>query len=88
MPKNEALRSIGDWTAHDIAMRALKEPDALPCADPSLMRALDTGSGRPISRQLVVRAEAWRPFRAYAAMHLWASDAEMEAARLVAKARR
>ncbi|GLS44733.1 DNA-3-methyladenine glycosylase family protein [Methylobacterium brachythecii] len=84
----KALRGIGDWTAHYIAMRALKEPDAFPSADIGLMRALDTGSGRPTPKQMLARAEAWRPYRAYAAMHLWASDAEMEAARLLAKAER
>ncbi|MCE4224623.1 DNA-3-methyladenine glycosylase 2 family protein [Methylobacterium sp. C25] len=84
----KALRGIGDWTAHYIAMRALKEPDALPAGDIGLMRALDAGSGRPSPRQLLTRAEAWRPFRAYAAMHLWARDAQMETARLTAKANR
>lgn len=82
------LRGIGAWTAHYIAMRALREADALPAADIGLLRALDTGSGRPTPADLIVRAEGWRPWRAYAAMHLWASDAEREAARVEAKTRR
>ncbi|TXN22710.1 DNA-3-methyladenine glycosylase [Methylobacterium sp. WL9] len=76
------LRGIGDWTAHYIAMRALKEADALPAGDIGLMRALDAGSGRPTPRELLARAEVWRPYRAYAAMHLWARDAEREAAKV------
>lgn len=70
----KALRGIGDWTAHYIAMRALRAPDALPAGDIGLLRALDHGSGRPSAAELLVRAEAWRPWRAYAAMHLWVSD--------------
>lgn len=77
----KALRGIGDWTAHYICMRALREPDALPAGDIGLLRALDAGSGRPTPAALLARAEAWRPFRAYAALHLWASDAEREAAK-------
>lgn len=70
-----ALPGIGDWTAHYIAMRALREPDAFPAADIGLMRALATPAGRPTAAALLARAEAWRPWRAYAAMHLWAADA-------------
>ena len=68
-----ALPGVGDWTAHYIAMRALREPDAFPAADIGLMRAMDDGGGRPNARELLARAEAWRPWRAYAALHLWAS---------------
>ena len=70
-----ALPGIGDWTAHYIAMRALREPDAFPAADIGLMRALATATGRPNPAQLLARAEAWRPWRAYAALHLWNSSA-------------
>ena len=69
-----ALPGIGDWTAHYIAMRALREPDAFPAADIGLMRALATAEGRPTPQALLRRAEAWRPWRAYAALHLWASE--------------
>lgn len=69
-----AIRGIGPWTAQYIAMRALKLPDALPVGDVGLLRALETGTGRPSPAALLGRAEAWRPFRAYAAQHLWAAD--------------
>lgn len=64
-----ALPGIGDWTAHYIAMRALRWPDAFPANDLVLRRA----AGNVTAAQLVRRAEAWRPWRAYAAMHLWRS---------------
>lgn len=69
-----ALPGVGEWTAQYIAMRELREPDALPAADIGLMRALADSNGmRPIPRELLARAERWRPWRAYAAQHLWAS---------------
>jgi AraC family transcriptional regulator of adaptative response / DNA-3-methyladenine glycosylase II len=70
-----ALRSlpgIGDWTVQYIAMRALGDPDAFPSTDLGLLRA----SGAASARELERRAEAWRPWRAYAAMHLWAGRTE------------
>jgi AraC family transcriptional regulator of adaptative response / DNA-3-methyladenine glycosylase II len=68
------LPGIGPWTAHYIAMRALREPDAFPSSDLVLRRALRPGSA--VSPALLEeRAERWRPWRAYAAMHLWASVA-------------
>jgi AraC family transcriptional regulator of adaptative response / DNA-3-methyladenine glycosylase II len=71
------LRGIGEWTAHYIAMRALREADAFPASDIGLMRALAIDGGwRPTPRELSAIAEAWRPWRAYAALHLWAADAE------------
>lgn len=67
------LRGIGDWTAEYVAMRALKNPDAFPAADLGLLRALD-GEGRRLKpAELLARAEAWRPWRAYAALLLWNS---------------
>jgi len=62
-----ALPGIGDWTAHYIAMRALRWPDAFPANDLVLRRA----AGNLTARQLEKRAEPWSPWRAYAAMHLW-----------------
>jgi AraC family transcriptional regulator, regulatory protein of adaptative response / DNA-3-methyladenine glycosylase II len=71
----KALPGIGEWTAQYIAMRELREPDAFPAADIGLMRALaDAGGRRPSPAELAARAEAWRPWRAYAALHLWASE--------------
>ena len=70
-----ALPGIGEWTAQYIAMRALREPDAFPAADIGLQRALATSEGRPTPSALLSRAAAWRPWRAYAALHLWTADA-------------
>jgi DNA-3-methyladenine glycosylase II len=61
------IPGIGKWTAQYVAMRALGEPDAFPSSDLGLLRALSLGS----ARELEQRAEAWRPWRAYAAMYLW-----------------
>jgi len=70
-----SLPGIGEWTAQYIAMRELREPDAFPAADIGLMRAMNDGSGvRPSPAELLVHAERWRPWRAYAALHLWASE--------------
>jgi AraC family transcriptional regulator of adaptative response / DNA-3-methyladenine glycosylase II len=71
-----ALPGIGEWTAQYIALRALREPDAFPAADIGLLRAMADGDGtRPTPAALLVRAEAWRPWRAYAAQHLWTTSA-------------
>jgi len=68
------LTGIGEWTAQYIAMRQLREPDAFPSGDVALMRALATADGRrPTPNEMLKRAEHWRPWRAYAAVHLWTS---------------
>jgi len=73
----KALNGVGEWTAQYIAMRELREPDAFPAADIGLMRAMAGPDGRrPTPAQLAARAAAWRPWRAYAALHLWAAEAE------------
>ena len=71
-----ALPGIGPWTAHYIAMRAFGDPDAFPAGDLGLQRAAANGGGRLTPAALSRRAEAWRPWRAYAAMHLWSALAE------------
>jgi AraC family transcriptional regulator of adaptative response / DNA-3-methyladenine glycosylase II len=68
-----ALPGIGDWTAQYIAMRALGEPDALPAGDLGIRKALARNGREPGGAEILRRAEAWRPFRAYAVMHLWRS---------------
>lgn len=73
--KFNALPGIGPWTAHYIAMRALREPDAFPASDLGLLRALATPAGRPTPAQVLAIAEAWRPWRAYAALRLWMQPA-------------
>ena len=73
--KLRALPGIGEWTAQYIAMRELREPDAFPAADIGLLRAMADADGRrPSPAELLARAEAWRPWRAYAALHLWAAS--------------
>jgi 3-methyladenine DNA glycosylase/8-oxoguanine DNA glycosylase len=70
------LHGIGPWTAAYVAMRAGRDPDALPAMDLGLRRALaPKGTGEPISAAAVAaRAERWRPWRAYAVMHLWSEE--------------
>jgi DNA-3-methyladenine glycosylase II len=67
-----ALPGIGPWTVEYIAMRAWRDVDAFPATDLVLMQAIaarDPALSRaPLQRE---RTQAWRPWRAYAAMHLW-----------------
>jgi AraC family transcriptional regulator, regulatory protein of adaptative response / DNA-3-methyladenine glycosylase II len=65
------LPGFGDWTAQYIALRALAEPDAFPAADLVLRRVAARGGASLTTRALAARAEVWRPWRAYAVMHLW-----------------
>jgi AraC family transcriptional regulator, regulatory protein of adaptative response / DNA-3-methyladenine glycosylase II len=58
---------IGEWTAQYIGMRALRWPDAFPDGDLGLLKAFGSKSAREIRQA----SEAWRPWRAYAAMYLW-----------------
>ncbi|MDJ0751227.1 MAG: DNA-3-methyladenine glycosylase 2 family protein [Woeseiaceae bacterium] len=70
-----AIRGIGNWTAEYVAMRTMKDPDAFPSSDLGLLRAFDRpGRKRLRPADLEARAEAWRPWRAYAALLIWGSD--------------
>ena len=70
-----SIKGIGDWTAAYVAMRALKDPDAFPASDLGLLRAFDgPDCARLRPRELNARAEAWRPWRAYAALLIWGSE--------------
>jgi AraC family transcriptional regulator of adaptative response / DNA-3-methyladenine glycosylase II len=62
-----AIRGLGPWTAQYIAMRALSDPDAFPAGDLVLLRAAAIKTTAEMERH----AERWRPWRAYAAMHIW-----------------
>lgn len=62
-----ALPGIGPWTAQYVAMRALGDADALPLGDLGLLKAV----GATNARALAEHAQAWQPWRAYAAIHLW-----------------
>jgi AraC family transcriptional regulator, regulatory protein of adaptative response / DNA-3-methyladenine glycosylase II len=64
-----ALPGIGQWTAHYIAMRALRWPDAFPKEDIAVRNNL----GRVTARQAEEMSQAWRPWRSYAVLHLWRS---------------
>ena len=79
-----ALPGIGPWTAQYIAMRGLGHPDAFPTDDLVLRRAASV-EGTPLgSKALAACADAWRPWRAYAVIHLWreaAASASTGAAR-------
>lgn len=68
-----ALPGVGEWTAQYIAMRQLREPDAFPAADIALLRTMGDTIGRRLTpAELLAHADRWRPWRAYAAQHLWA----------------
>ena len=72
LEKLRALPGVGEWTAQYLAMRALAWPDAFPHTDLGVLRAL----GERDPKRVLARAEAWRPWRAYAVMHLWNSTAK------------
>lgn len=65
-----SLKGIGKWTGEYVAMRALKDPDAFPDSDLGLLNGL-YADRKVTPRELAERAEAWRPFRAYAALLIW-----------------
>jgi DNA-3-methyladenine glycosylase II len=67
-----ALAGIGPWTVEYVAMRAWRDADAWPASDLVLMQSIcarDPSLVRPAQQRS--RTDAWRPYRAYAAMHLW-----------------
>lgn len=68
-----AIPGIGNWTAHYIALRALRFPDAFPAGDLGLQKALATTGGRLTEKQLAATARPWAPWRGYAALLLWHS---------------
>ena len=75
------LRGIGSSTAEYVALRALGEPDAFPANDPNL-RYIAGLANRPLSApELEARAEAWRPWRGYAALHLWSASSQSNGTR-------
>jgi AraC family transcriptional regulator of adaptative response / DNA-3-methyladenine glycosylase II len=68
------IRGVGEWTAQYIALRAVREMDAFPASDVGLLRSVALMDGEKTTpAHLVSRAEIWRPWRAYAAQHLWAA---------------
>ncbi|NND99354.1 MAG: 3-methyladenine DNA glycosylase 2, partial [Pirellulaceae bacterium] len=75
------LPGVGEWTAQYIAMRVLRESDAFLASDVALQRILAVDKVRPDRGQLLARAEAWRPWRAYATLHFWTSEVQQESAK-------
>jgi AraC family transcriptional regulator of adaptative response / DNA-3-methyladenine glycosylase II len=70
------IRGVGDWTAHYIALRAARESDAFPVTDLGLLQGASVMDGALVTPAgLLSRADSWRPWRAYAAQHLWAARA-------------
>jgi AraC family transcriptional regulator, regulatory protein of adaptative response / DNA-3-methyladenine glycosylase II len=65
----ERIPGVGPWTAQYIAMRALAWPDAFPHPDVAVLKAMKETNGK----RALARAQAWRPWRSYAVLHLWKS---------------
>jgi 3-methyladenine DNA glycosylase/8-oxoguanine DNA glycosylase len=69
-----ALPGIGPWTASYVLMRGLGHKDAFPIGDLGVTKALEAACGPGLGRRRVAEmAEGWRPWRAYATLHLWDS---------------
>jgi AraC family transcriptional regulator of adaptative response / DNA-3-methyladenine glycosylase II len=64
------IAGVGPWTAQYVALRGLGDPDAFPSSD-LVLRRMASSSKALTARELEAMAERWRPWRAYAAMHLW-----------------
>ncbi len=74
----QELPGFGAWTAQYIALRALGEPDAFPGADLVVRRMAAAGGAPLTAKELDRRAEAWRPWRGYAVMHLWCAAGDRQ----------
>jgi 3-methyladenine DNA glycosylase/8-oxoguanine DNA glycosylase len=75
----ESVRGIGPWTAAYVRMRALGDRDAFLPTDLGIVKAFARLAGPAAARspeRILARAEPWRPWRAYATLHLWRSLAE------------
>jgi AraC family transcriptional regulator, regulatory protein of adaptative response / DNA-3-methyladenine glycosylase II len=70
-----AIPGIGPWTADYVALRALRDPDAFPAGDLGVRRGARALGLPADAAGLERRAERWRPWRRYAAHHLWAAAA-------------
>jgi AraC family transcriptional regulator of adaptative response / DNA-3-methyladenine glycosylase II len=70
-----SIPGIGEWTAQYIALRGLHHPDAFPASDIGILRNAEHLFGKLLSpTQLLARSEQWRPWRGYAAQHLWSAS--------------
>lgn len=68
------IPGIGPWTAHYIAMRALRWPDAFPKGDIAILNSL----GGIKAKQADEMSQAWQPWRSYAVLHLWRRAATLQ----------
>jgi len=66
-----ALKGIGEWTVHYVAMRGLRMIDSFPAGDLGVIKALTNDGKAPSKKEITETAEKWRPYRAYAALCLW-----------------
>lgn len=66
-----ALKGIGEWTVHYVAMRGLRMVDSFPAGDLGVIKALTKKGRAPSKKEITEMAEQWRPYRAYAALCLW-----------------
>jgi len=67
------IKGIGEWTAQYVLMRTIKHPDAMPFSDLGLLKALSPDGKPATEKQLRQMSRPWKPWRAYAALHLWSS---------------
>lgn len=68
-----AIKGIGEWTVHYVAMRGLGMMDAFPASDLGVLKALSQNGNKPSIKTVKQLAEAWRPYRSYAMLCLWRS---------------
>jgi AraC family transcriptional regulator of adaptative response / DNA-3-methyladenine glycosylase II len=69
------LPGVGAWTAGYVALRGLSDPNGFPAGDLILRQQATSNGAALTARELDSRAQAWRPFRGYAVMHLWEASA-------------
>lgn len=70
------LPGVGPWTAGYVALRGLGEPDGFPAGDLILRQQASASATTLSARELNACAQAWRPFRGYAVLHLWQASAD------------
>ena len=68
------MKGIGEWTVQYVAMRGLGMVDSFPAKDLGIIKALMTGEEKLKEKEILKQAEAWSPYRAYAAICLWRSN--------------
>ncbi|MEA2461262.1 MAG: AraC family transcriptional regulator [Actinomycetota bacterium] len=82
------IKGVGPWTLSYISMRVLKDPDSFPWGDLGVAHAMERLGGMKGKTAVLTAAERWRPWRAYAVQHLWASLSEKAQTKSRKKARK